>query len=105
MFVVQVYIRVKADCIPAFLEASRENARHSIEEPGIERFELLQSMAEPSDFVLTEIYRSAADQARHKATAHFNQWHTQVEPMMAGPRSAVTYTHVFPQNQGQSARQ
>lgn len=96
MLIVQVYVNVKAECTAAFSKACRENARHSVEEPGIERFEVLQSTSEPSRFVLTEIYRSLEDQARHKASAHFKQWQAQVDSMMAEPRSAVTYTSVFP---------
>ena len=90
MLIVQVYVNVKADCAAAFSEACRENARHSVEEPGIERFEVLQSTSEPSRFVLTEIYSSPEDQAKHKDTAHFKQWQSQVDSMMAEPRSRAS---------------
>ncbi|MDJ0836485.1 MAG: putative quinol monooxygenase [Acidobacteriota bacterium] len=96
MFIVQVYIKVKPDCIEAFKQASIENAHDSIEEPGIDRFELIQSETDHTAFVLTEIYGSIEDQAKHKETAHFKNWQTAVDSMMAEPRYAVKYQRVFP---------
>src|SRR5260221_260734 len=41
MFIVHVFVQVKPDCLAAFREASIENARHSIQEPGVVRFDLI----------------------------------------------------------------
>ena len=35
MLIVHVHVRVKPEFIDAFKEASLENARHSVQEPGI----------------------------------------------------------------------
>ncbi len=96
MFIIQVYIKVKPECIAAFEQASIENAHNSIEEPGIVRFEVIQSETDNTAFILTEIYRSTEDQAIHKETAHFKKWHAAVVSMMAEPRYAVKYKRVFP---------
>ncbi len=51
--------------------ASLANARASIEEPGIARFDVLQDLATPATFVLVELFRTADAPAPHKATAHY----------------------------------
>ncbi len=96
MLVVHVHIRVKPDRIDAFKKATVENARNSLQEPGIARFDLIQHQDDPSRFILVEIYRTPEDPARHKETAHYAKWHDTVESMMAEPRSSVKFTNVFP---------
>lgn len=78
------------------MAATSDNAKNSILEPGIARFELLQSDLEPTDFVLAEAYYSAEDQANHKDTAHFKKWVETVNHMMAAPRKAVKFKPIFP---------
>ena len=96
MFIVHVFVHVKPDTIEAFKEASIENARNSIQEPGIARFDLLQQRDDPTRFVLVEVYRTPEDPAHHKETAHYAKWRDTVADMMAEPRTSVKYTNVFP---------
>ena len=96
MFIVHVFVHVKPDKIDAFKEASLENARNSIQEPGIARFDLLQQRDDPTRFVLVEVYRTPEDPAHHKETAHYAKWRDTVADMMAEPRTSVKYTNVFP---------
>lgn len=96
MLVVKIYIKVKPECINSFAQASLANAKSSREEPGIARFEVLQSEMDPTAFILTEIYRSPRARDQHKETAHFKTWQYTVAGMMAAPRSAVTYRRIFP---------
>ncbi len=96
MFIVHVFVHVKPDKVDAFKEASLENARNSIQEPGIARFDLLQQRDDPTRFVLVEVYRSPEDPAHHKETAHYAKWRDTVADMMAEPRTSVKYTNVFP---------
>ncbi|MGD8897262.1 MAG: antibiotic biosynthesis monooxygenase, partial [Acidobacteriota bacterium] len=44
MFIVQVYAQVKPEHVDAFREASVENARESLKEPGVARFDLVQEV-------------------------------------------------------------
>ena len=100
MFIVHVDVHVKPDCVDAFVEATLENARNSLEEPGIARFDVMQDKADPAHFVLVEVYRTPDDPAKHKETAHYQRWRDTVEEMMAEPRSSVKYANVFPDEDG-----
>jgi quinol monooxygenase YgiN len=100
MLIVQVQVRVKAEHIGAFRQASEENARHSVREPGIARFDVLQQVDDPARFLLTEVYRTPEAQARHKETAHYAAWRDCVADMMAEPRSSVRYNNVCPGDAG-----
>src|SRR3990170_9062456 len=100
MFIVHVFVHVKADQVEAFKAATVENARHSVQEPGIARFDVIQQQDDPTRFVLVEVYRTPDDPARHKETAHYKQWLNAVEPMMAEPRTNIRYFNIFPDDTG-----
>lgn len=51
MLVVHVHIKIKPECVEQFIAASLENASNSIKEPGITRFDLVQSQDDPHQFV------------------------------------------------------
>jgi autoinducer 2-degrading protein len=94
MLIVHVHIRVKPELVEAFAEATRENARNSVQEPGVTRFEALQQADDPTRFLLMETYRGSDDQARHRETAHYAKWRDTVADMMAEPRTPVKYVAV-----------
>ena len=96
MLIVLVHVHVKSDRIEAFREASLENARNSLQEPGIARFDVLQDNDDPTRFILNEVYRDNAAPAAHKETAHYAAWRDTVANMMAEPRRAVKLTNHFP---------
>jgi quinol monooxygenase YgiN len=100
MYVVHVHVHVKPDSVEAFRAATLENARHSVLEPGIARFDVVQQADDPTRFVLVEVYRSPEDAARHKETAHYPVWRDTVADMMAEPRSSVKYGAVYPDDAG-----
>ena len=100
MLIVLVHVHVKPDYIDAFREASLENARNSIEEPGIARFDVCQQNDDPTRFLLVEVYRDETAPAAHKETDHYKQWRDAVADMMAEPRQAVKYTNQFPDDDG-----
>jgi len=100
MLVVHVFVHVKPEGVEAFKAATLENARNSVQEPGIARFDVVQQVDDPTRFVLVEVYRTADDPARHKETAHYKRWRETVADMMAEPRYSVKYTNVFPDDQG-----
>jgi autoinducer 2-degrading protein len=100
MFVVHVHVHVKPGFVEAFKEATVENARNSVQEPGIARFDVIQQLDDPTRFVLVEVYRTEADTGRHKETAHYQAWRDTVAEMMAEPRSSVKYGNVFPDDEG-----
>ena len=96
MLIVQVHVHVKPEFIEAFREATAENARNSVREPGIARFDVLQQADDPARFVLVEVYRDRDATLRHKETAHYATWRDTVAAMMAVPRSSVKYANVYP---------
>jgi len=100
MLVVHVHVHVKPESVDAFKAATIENARASLREPGIARFDLIQQTDDPTCFVLVEVYRTPDDPARHKETTHYAKWRDAVAPMMAEPRSSVKYANVFPEDAG-----
>ncbi len=100
MFVVHVFIHVKADQTKAFKEVTIENARNSLKESGIARFDLVQQQDDNNRFVLVEVYRTSDDPARHKETQHYQKWRDTVESMMAEPRKSIKYSNVFPDEDG-----
>ncbi len=99
MFIVHVHIRVKPECIEAFKAATLANARASVQESGIARFDVVQQADDPTRFVLVEVYRDAAANAAHKETAHYPAWRDVVESMMAAPRTRVVLKNIFPEDQ------
>lgn len=98
MFIVHVHVKVKPEFIDEFIEATLENAQNSVKEPGIARFDVIQQLDDPMQFVLVEVYRTPEDPARHKETGHYVRWRDAVAEMMAEPRSSVKYANLFPEN-------
>jgi quinol monooxygenase YgiN len=96
MFIVLVYVHVKPDCVEAFKAATLANARNSVQEPGIARFDVIQQRDDPTRFVLVEVYRDEAATGEHKKTAHYATWRDTVADMMAEARTSAKYENVFP---------
>lgn len=99
MLIVHVHVRVKPESVEQFRQATLENARASVQEPGIARFDVVQHQDDPARFVLVEVYRTPEAPAAHKETAHYAKWRDAVAPMMAEPRSSEKYSAVFPDQQ------
>jgi quinol monooxygenase YgiN len=100
MLIVHVHVHVKPDFVDAFRAATVENARNSVKEPGIARFDVLQQADDPTRFTLVEAYRTPGAPAAHKETPHYQAWRDKVAEMMAAPRSSVKYSNVFPVDEG-----
>jgi (4S)-4-hydroxy-5-phosphonooxypentane-2,3-dione isomerase len=96
MLVVHVHVRVRPERIGDFLAATVVNARASLAEPGVLRFDVVQDQADPAHVVLVEVYRDEEAPAAHKLTPHYATWRDSVAEMMADPRESVRYSVVFP---------
>lgn len=86
MHVTLVHVRVVPDHVDDFVEASLANQAASALEPGALRFDLLRDPADPTRFVIYEVYRDADGAAAHKETAHYLAWRAAVADWMAEPR-------------------
>jgi quinol monooxygenase YgiN len=95
-----VHAHLKPDSVAEFKLATIENARASVREPGIARFDVVQQQDDATRFVLIEVYRTPEAAAAHKETAHYAKWRDAVATMMAEPRHSVKYSAVFPDLQG-----
>jgi len=100
MFIVHVFVHVKPEQVENFKAATIANARESLKEPGIARFDFVQQQDDPTRFVLVEVYRTAEDPVYHKETAHYKTWRDTVGGMMAEPRTSIKYVNVFPHEKG-----
>ena len=100
MYIVHVQVQVKPEGVADFIAATRQNARKSLEEPGVARFDVLQQQDDPARFLLVEVYRTPEDAARHKETAHYPVWRDAVAGLMAAPRSSVKFSNVAPEDAG-----
>jgi autoinducer 2-degrading protein len=100
MFIVHVFVHVKPDRIEDFKQATVENARNSILEPGIARFDVVQHLEDPMQFILVEVYRTPEDPARHKETAHYQKWRDTVADMIGKSRTSIKLTNLFPDEKG-----
>ena len=100
MIVVHVHVHVRPESVEAFRRATIENARNSVQEPGIARFDVIQQTDDSTRFVLVEVYRDQEATVKHKETAHYAAWRDAVAPMMAEPRSSVKYSNIFPEDGG-----
>ncbi len=96
MYVVLVHVRVKEDKVDDFVKATLENAAASVKELGNRRFDVLQSVEDPSRFILYEAWASMEDAAAHKETPHYQKWRDTVADWMAEPRRGVEYRSLFP---------
>lgn len=100
LIVVHVHARVTPEGVEAFRAASLENARASVREPGVARFDVVQSAEEPTRFILVEVYRTPEAPAAHKQTPHYARWRDAVASLMAEPRTSARYVNVFPDDAG-----
>ncbi len=100
MLITQVMFHVKAEHVETFKTITLENARNSVREPGIARFDFVQQAEDPTRFALVEVFRDAEAPARHRETAHFQAWLAAVGDLLVEPRTRQQYTNIFPNDTG-----
>ncbi len=96
MFVTTVLVKVKKEHIEDFIEATKKNHEESIKEPGNLRFDILQKIEDPTEFLMYEAYESEEDAKAHKETEHYRVWRDTVAPYMAKPREGIKYRSICP---------
>ena len=97
MITVHVHIIVKNMYIDDFISLTIENARNSVQESGVIRFEFFRQNDDPQKFLLIEMYQNEDAVSAHKQTAHYARWKAGVEPMMAEPRYSLKYSNIIPE--------
>jgi (4S)-4-hydroxy-5-phosphonooxypentane-2,3-dione isomerase len=96
MVILHVHVHVRSEYLDAFRDATLENARSSIQEPGVLRFDFVQQVDDPARFVLVEVYRDESAVEAHRQSAHYAKWRDLAEPMMAEARYRTLFKAVFP---------
>ena len=96
MTVTCVTVFVKPEFIQDFIKATIVNHENSVKEPGNLRFDVLQSVDNPSRFTLYEAYESEESAAAHKKTDHYLQWKETVADWMAKPREGIKHSIIRP---------
>ncbi len=97
MHVTLVQVRVVPEHLEDFLRATRANHEGSVREPGNLRFDVLQSLDDPTRIVLYEAYADGDAAARHKETRHYLTWRDTVAQWMAEPRLGLRYHGLLPE--------
>jgi len=100
MYILLVDIRVRPEHLEAFKAATLENARSSLQEPGVVRFDVVQDLENPTHMMLIEVYRTPDDHPKHRETPHYAIWRDTVADMMDGARTATRCINVFPDDAG-----
>ena len=103
MYIVHVHVHVKDEFVEDFKQATIDNASNSVKEAGIARFDVIQSIEDPSRFILVEVYKAEEATLSHKQTAHYARWREAVAEMMAEPRTSTKFTNVYPGKGGWSS--
>ena len=96
MLIVHVHVRIRPGRAADFLAATLINARASMGEPGVLRFDVIQDNDDPDHVVLVEVYRDADAAAAHKQEPHYAAWRDSVAEMMAEPRASAKFSAIFP---------
>ena len=99
MFVFQVHHFFKPEYVDAYKEATLENARKTVQEPGVIRFDVLQDREDPTHFSLFEVYCDEKARAAHLETEHFFVWKDLVlgQEMFARRGHGYEFDAVFPE--------
>lgn len=100
MIVTCVHIKVKKENLKDFIQATMENHHKSVHEPGNLRFDFIQSMNDPTVFMLYEAYESEESAAQHKKTQHYLNWRETVADWMEKPREGKPYRFLAPDQPG-----
>lgn len=93
---VHVSVATKPGTEKDFIEESIQNAKNSVLEEGVSRFDILQKVNDPTQFQLLEVYNNRGGGIAHKDTDHYKKWRANVADMMALDRRAATYRPLFP---------
>ena len=99
MIIFQFHHYIKPEFIQAYKEAILEDARASVEEEGIIRFEVFQDSEDPSHFSLLEIYKDMAAREFHLQQPYFLKFKDTVvgQEMFARKGEGDQFEILFPE--------
>jgi len=96
-FVVIAQFRVKPAMLPAFLDAARDDARHSVaDEPGCRQFDVVQLEGSDDTVFFYEVYDSRAAFDAHLETPHLARFREIFPPLVAEELPVRFLTRRYP---------
>lgn len=100
MLVFQFHHYVKPELIEAYKAAILENARVTIHEEGVLRFDIFQDKEDPTHFSLLEIYKDQEAREFHLQTDQFLKWKDTVlgQEMFARKGKGDEFELLFPED-------
>jgi autoinducer 2-degrading protein len=96
MYHVVVQMQARPDKVEALIELASYNSRCSRQEPGNLRFDVIRRTDDPLGFALYEVYVDEAAFKAHQATPHYARWKSEIEGLLAAPRTSARFTSVAP---------
>jgi autoinducer 2-degrading protein len=96
MYVALVRVHVKPDRVDEFKAMIGANHIGSTAEPGCLRFDVAQSVDDPTRFVLWECYVDESAAKAHKETPHYLAFKSAAGELMAEERVSELYTGIYP---------
>lgn len=97
MYVACIHMEILPQFREAFVAATIEMARKSLDEPGNLRYDFFQSTENPNLFMLNEVYRDVEGMVDHKRASHYLRWRDEVEAWCTKSRDRNDYYTVFPE--------
>ena len=99
MLIFQFHHYIKPEWISAYQAAILENARQTLPEPGVLRFDVFQDQNDPGHFSLLEVYADAEAREIHLQSAHFLKFKATVlgQEMFAQKGSGDEFKQLFPE--------
>ena len=85
-FVIFAEIKLKPDCLEAYIPLIKYDAEHSLrDEPGCKLFHILLPEEDSGDVVhLYEVYESEEDFKVHQLTPHFTHYFKETKALIEG---------------------
>jgi (4S)-4-hydroxy-5-phosphonooxypentane-2,3-dione isomerase len=74
MYTVLNILKVKPQHLQDFVRNVQDHARHSRQEPGCLRFDVLQDQHDPNTICLYEVFGAEADLDHHHAQEYYKRW-------------------------------
>jgi autoinducer 2-degrading protein len=97
MHIAAVHLSIKPERVEDFKSMIRANHEASIAEPGCLRFDVAQSKADPTEFLLWECYVDEAAAAFHKTTPHYLAFKAQAPELQSRDRVSDLYIGIYPE--------
>lgn len=99
MYIFQVHHYIKATQVATYRAATLENARKTILEPGVIRFDVFQDAVDPTHFSLLEVYQDLTARDNHLKTEHFLKWREVYLQTQEHRGNGDEFTALFPEEE------